>query len=119
MASAKMSVTSTIQNLLLNKSLSSMVKGIRNHKSENGGSKLAEQEYINKCLAEIKEELKTNFPDVKAVAVQKLIYVRHTPPSHDTITHDENQDHAPSGSMTHNVLFCLAYLYFFLTCSFK
>ena len=75
MASAKMSVTSTLQTMLLNKSLSSMVKGIRNHKSENGGSKAQEQEYINKCMAEIKEELKTSFPDVKAVAIQKLIYV--------------------------------------------
>lgn len=76
MSSGKMSVSSTMQNILFNKSLSQMVKGIRNQKSEHGGSKAAEVEYIAKCLAEIKEELKTNFPDIKAIAVQKLIYLQ-------------------------------------------
>lgn len=69
------STVQTMQTTLFNKSLSTMVKGIRSHKSENGGSRQAEQEYINKCIQEIKNELKTNFPDVKAVAIQKLIYV--------------------------------------------
>lgn len=75
-AMSSSSKSSTMHHLLFNKSLSSMVKGIRSQKGENGGGKNAEKEYINKCIAEIKEELKTNFPDIKAVAIQKLIYVR-------------------------------------------
>jgi len=59
-----------------------MVKGIRAHKAENAGNRHAESEFIGKCMAEIKEELKTNFPDVKAVAIQKLIYVQHTDGGH-------------------------------------
>jgi len=69
-------MSTTIQTMLLNKTLSSMVKGIRQHKAESGGSKTAEAEYIAKCIAEIKEELKTNFMDVKSVAIQKLIYLQ-------------------------------------------
>ena len=76
MASAKQSVGSSVLSLLTTKSLSSMVKGIRNFKSEHAGNAAAEAEFIGKCMAEIKEELKTNFPDVKAVAIQKLIYLQ-------------------------------------------
>ena len=63
-----------INTTLLNKSLSAMVKGIRGHKDRG------ELEYINKCIAEIKEELSTPYADVKAQALQKLIYlqVRHS-----------------------------------------
>ena len=75
MSSAKQSVGSSVMSLLTSKSLSSMVKGIRTHKTEHAGNRHAEGEFIAKCMAEIKEELKTNFPDVKAVAIQKLIYV--------------------------------------------
>jgi hypothetical protein len=71
-----MSVSSAVQTLLFNKSLSTMVKGIRSHKSENGGSRTAESDFIQKCINEIREELKSNFNDSKAVAVQKLIYVK-------------------------------------------
>jgi AP-3 complex subunit delta-1 len=53
-----------------------MVKGIRAHKSEHAGNPHAEAEYIAKCMVEIKAELQTNFPDVKAVALQKLIYLQ-------------------------------------------
>lgn len=76
MASAKQSVGGSVLSLLTTKSLSSMVKGIRNFKSEHAGNAAAEAEFIGKCMAEIKEELKTTFPDVKAVAIQKLIYLQ-------------------------------------------
>jgi len=66
----------TVMSLLTSKSLSSMVKGIRAHKAENAGNANAEAEYIAKCMAEIKTELQTTFPDVKAVAIQKLIYLQ-------------------------------------------
>lgn len=76
--------------LLFNKSLSTMVKGIRNYKDKARCSLLAdvdlltnwrllqasEAEYISKCIGEIKEELKSTFPELKAQGIKKLIYVR-------------------------------------------
>ncbi len=74
--SSKQGGASSVLSLLTSKSLSNMVKGIRAHKTEHAGNAHAEAEYIAKCMAEIKAELQTNFPDVKAVAVQKLIYLQ-------------------------------------------
>ena len=61
---------SLINTTVLNKSLSSMVKGIRGHKDRG------ELDYINKCINEIKDELATPYADVKAQALQKLIYLQ-------------------------------------------
>ena len=61
---------SLINTTVLNKSLSTMVKGIRGHKDRG------ELDYINKCINEVKEELATPYADVKAQALQKLIYLQ-------------------------------------------
>jgi AP-3 complex subunit delta-1 len=53
---------------------SPQVKGIRAHKDKG------EAEYIASCVAEIKNELASNYPDVKAMALRKLIYVSLTSP---------------------------------------
>lgn len=55
--------------MVFERTLSDLVRGIRTHKND-------EANFINKCLAEIKEELKS--PDVskKIVAVQKLTYLQ-------------------------------------------
>eukprot|EP00808_Paulinella_micropora_P018737 g66473.t1 len=58
-------------SLLMNKSLSSMVKGIRANK-DNG----KQDEYVAKCLEEIKKELASSFPDLKAEAIKKLMYLQ-------------------------------------------
>lgn len=47
-----------------------MVKSIRSAKDKG------EAECIAKCLSEIKDELKSNVPELKAQAIKKLIYVR-------------------------------------------
>ena len=46
-----------------------LVKGIRNHKSDQAA-------YISKCLSEIRDELKTTSPKLKAQAVSKLMYLQ-------------------------------------------
>ena len=61
---------SLISTTVLNKSLSTMVKGIRGHKDKG------ELDYIAQCIAEIKAELSTPYADVKAQALQKLIYLQ-------------------------------------------
>ena len=53
---------------MFRKSLADLVRGIRSHKKD-------ENEYINKCLQEIKEELRLVNKKAKMVAVQKLTYV--------------------------------------------
>eukprot|EP01096_Ripella_sp_DP13-Kostka_P016455 TRINITY_DN801_c0_g1_i1.p1 TRINITY_DN801_c0_g1~~TRINITY_DN801_c0_g1_i1.p1 ORF type:complete len:1173 (-),score=657.80 TRINITY_DN801_c0_g1_i1:49-3567(-) len=53
---------------MFKRSLADLVRGIRSHKKD-------EQGFINKALAEIKEEIKTNNNKVKMVAVQKLTYL--------------------------------------------
>ena len=53
---------------IFKKSLTDLIRGIRSHKED-------EASYINGCIEEIKQELKTNDKNVKSVAVQKLTYV--------------------------------------------
>jgi len=65
-----MSKNDKMSTILFNKSLATMVKGIRNHKDKG------ESEYIAKCIAEIKEELASSYLDVKANALRKLIYLQ-------------------------------------------
>ena len=65
-----MSTPKGLSTVLFNKSLSTMVNGIRGRKDSG------EQEYIAKCLSEIKEELATTYPDVKSQALQKLIFLQ-------------------------------------------
>ena len=60
--------TSTIMDAMFRKSLADLVRGIRSHKKD-------ENEYINKCLQEIKEELRLVNKKAKMVAVQKLTYL--------------------------------------------
>jgi formiminotetrahydrofolate cyclodeaminase len=57
MASKSSGGGASVMALLTSKSLSSMVKGIRAHKTEHAGNANAEAEYIAKCMAEIKTEL--------------------------------------------------------------
>ena len=54
---------------MFEKSLSDLVRGIRNNKKNEG-------QYISQALQEIRQELRNVNPAVKAVAVQKLCYVR-------------------------------------------
>lgn len=54
---------------MFTKSLTDLVKGIRAHKNN-------EDKYIRQAISEIKNELRTNDIKKKAVAVQKLTYVR-------------------------------------------
>lgn len=53
---------------MFEKSLEGLVRGIRSNKKN-------ESAYIGQCLAEIKEEIKSNDLQKKTVAVQKLTYV--------------------------------------------
>ncbi len=57
-----------LSRLFLEKSLSDLVRGIRNNKKN-------ETKYISTCIQEIKEELKSGIMEKKTVAVQKLTYV--------------------------------------------
>eukprot|EP01102_Stenamoeba_stenopodia_P004321 TRINITY_DN1463_c0_g1_i2.p1 TRINITY_DN1463_c0_g1~~TRINITY_DN1463_c0_g1_i2.p1 ORF type:complete len:635 (-),score=132.59 TRINITY_DN1463_c0_g1_i2:1876-3780(-) len=54
---------------MMHKSLTDLVRGIRTNKKN-------ESKYITRCLAEIKEELKSTNYDLKAIAVQKLTYLQ-------------------------------------------
>lgn len=56
--------------LSFQKSLTDLVRGIRNNKGN-------ESAFISQCINEIKNELKNEDKKVKMVAVQKLTYVRH------------------------------------------
>ena len=53
---------------LFRKNLLDLVKGLRSHKG-------AESEYINQCLSEIKEEVKSIDKNQKAIAISKLTYL--------------------------------------------
>ena len=53
---------------IFRKSLADLVRGIRANKND-------EEAYINKCLQQIKEELRLQNNKAKMVAVQKLCYV--------------------------------------------
>ena len=55
---------------LFKKSLTELVRGIRANKKN-------EQQFISKCLQEIKEELRLVNKKAKMIAVQKLTYVSH------------------------------------------
>eukprot|EP00501_MAST-03F_sp_TOSAG23-6_P000065 GSMAST32.ASY1.ANO1.66.1 assembled CDS len=54
---------------MFEKSLHDLVKGIRSHKRDVSG-------YIDKCLSEIKVELRTTNPKLKVQAIQKLVYLQ-------------------------------------------
>ena len=54
---------------LFDKNLNDLVRGIRNHKDDEG-------KYIAACLEEIKQELRQHNTAVKANAVQKLTYLQ-------------------------------------------
>ena len=53
---------------LFRKSLLDLVKGLRSHKGN-------ESEYINQCLSDIKEEVKSTDKQIKANAISKLTYL--------------------------------------------
>lgn len=55
--------------LSFQKSMTDLVRGIRNNKGN-------ESAFISQCINEIKAELKNEDKKVKMVAVQKLTYVR-------------------------------------------
>ncbi|CAO3581359.1 unnamed protein product [Absidia cylindrospora] len=54
---------------MFEKSLTDLIRGIRANKKN-------EQKYISVCLQEIRNEVKTNDPDIKAMAVAKLTYLQ-------------------------------------------
>lgn len=65
------SVASALSGVLtFQKTLSDLVKGIRNSSNSN------EATFISQCIQEIKEELKSEDIKTRMVAVQKLTYVR-------------------------------------------
>lgn len=53
---------------MFEKSLTDLIRGIRANKKN-------EQKYIQVCLQEIRNEVKSNDVDVKGVAIAKLTYV--------------------------------------------
>lgn len=57
--------------LTFQKSLTDLVKGIRNSKNN-------EKVFISQCVQEIKEELKSDDIKTRAIAVQKLTYVSYS-----------------------------------------
>jgi AP-3 complex subunit delta-1 len=57
------------QSSIFSKSLQTMIKGIRAHKED-------EAEYVAKCIAETKVELRDAHPDTKVTAVRKCIYLQ-------------------------------------------
>jgi len=59
--------THTHTHTMFEKTLTALVKGLRHHKSSTA--------YVNKCLQEIKTELRSPYQHVKAEAVRKLIVV--------------------------------------------
>lgn len=59
---------STAVTLAMSKSQPDLIRGIRNNKDR-------EAQYINQCIQEIKSELSQQDFDIKAAAVDKLIYV--------------------------------------------
>lgn len=54
-------------DLIFHKSLPDLVKGLRSQSNT--------QEYVSKCMNEIREELKSQRINQKVMAVQKLTYV--------------------------------------------
>jgi AP-3 complex subunit delta-1 len=54
---------------MFEKTLTDLIRGIRANKKN-------EQKYISVCLQEIRNEVKSNDADIKAMAVAKLTYVR-------------------------------------------
>lgn len=59
---------------MFEKSLTDLIRGIRANKKN-------EQKYIAVCLQEIRNEVKSNDIDIKAMAVAKLTYVRRQQPA--------------------------------------
>lgn len=67
---AASSIADTVAGALsFQKSLTDLVRGIRNNKGN-------ENAFISQCINEIKAELKNEDKKVKVIAVQKLTYVR-------------------------------------------
>lgn len=67
---AASSIADTIAGALsFQKSLTDLVRGIRNNKG-------SESNFISQCIQEIKAELKSDDKKAKIIAVQKLTYVR-------------------------------------------
>ena len=67
---AASSIADTIAGALsFQKSLTDLVRGIRNNKG-------SESAYVSQCISEIKQELRNEDKKVKMIAVQKLTYVR-------------------------------------------
>lgn len=58
----------TAVTLAMTKSQADLIRGIRNNKDR-------EAQYINQCIQEIKAELAQQDFDIKAAAIDKLIYV--------------------------------------------
>ncbi|KAJ3175822.1 hypothetical protein HK101_010571, partial [Irineochytrium annulatum] len=53
---------------MFEKSLTDLIRGIR-------ANKKSEETYINQCLDEVRNELRRNEPDLKAMAIAKLFYL--------------------------------------------
>ena len=66
-------VGQNLSSVLFNKSLVSMVKGMRSARDSGGAH--AELQYINKCIIEINDELQSSHADIKSTALQKMIYL--------------------------------------------
>jgi hypothetical protein len=76
---AASSIADTIAGALsFQKSLTDLVRGIRNNKAN-------EAAYVSNCVAEIKQELKSEDKKAKIIAVQKLTYVCFIQPRTDTL----------------------------------
>jgi hypothetical protein len=61
---------SIIMNFMFEKTLQDLVKGIRANKN-------SEEKYIQECIHEIRKEVNSKEYQIKAVAIQKLTYVKY------------------------------------------
>ncbi|RUP48600.1 adaptor-related protein complex 3 delta 1 subunit, partial [Jimgerdemannia flammicorona] len=66
---------------MFEKSLTDLIRGIRANKKND-------QKYIAVCLQEIRQECKSNDPDIKAVAIAKLTYVPIEPKTLQMLGYD-------------------------------
>lgn len=66
--SLRQTLWTSVSHRMFEKSLTDLIRGIRANKKN-------EQKYIAVCLQEIRNEVKSNDPDIKAMAVAKLTYV--------------------------------------------
>lgn len=77
-------------SIMFEKTLTDLIRGIRANKKN-------EQKYISVCLQEIRNEVKSNDADIKAMAVAKLTYVRR------------NTWGIPVLTRAHYLFFCFCY----------